>query len=209
MHSNVQAQHFGANTNIVVDVSHQRFINDLIRQADFSLDQVSSNLSNLLECFFIENPKKRKSLEEDHEDLYFYTNSKEKCEDDETDLEELRTFLTNNKSRCCTLQGKKELLKEWLMNHRHNPYPSEKQKDLFMNELGFDKKQINNWFINARKRYLRKKIVYSPPDIQSKNQFDTILESKVRESLNNSNNNNGTSTTSATTSKKIKREPKE
>ena len=46
------------------------------------------------------------------------------------------------------------LLKDWLLSeeHVHNPYPTETEKKELMRLTGLDKKQLTNWFTNARKR---------------------------------------------------------
>ena len=43
------------------------------------------------------------------------------------------------------------ILKSWLHEHLHNPYPTHKEKELLSKESGLSKKQIQNWFTNARK----------------------------------------------------------
>ncbi len=42
-------------------------------------------------------------------------------------------------------------LKEWLHVHMDNPYPSHHDKDLLCRETGLSRRQIQNWFTNARK----------------------------------------------------------
>eukprot|EP01096_Ripella_sp_DP13-Kostka_P001231 TRINITY_DN1148_c2_g1_i5.p1 TRINITY_DN1148_c2_g1~~TRINITY_DN1148_c2_g1_i5.p1 ORF type:complete len:589 (-),score=265.99 TRINITY_DN1148_c2_g1_i5:5-1771(-) len=44
------------------------------------------------------------------------------------------------------------ILKKWLATHWDNPYPSSEDKRILMAQTGLDKKQIINWFINARRR---------------------------------------------------------
>ena len=46
------------------------------------------------------------------------------------------------------------VMKAWLYAHVDNPYPTQADKDLMSEETGLTVKQINNWFINARRRYL-------------------------------------------------------
>lgn len=49
------------------------------------------------------------------------------------------------------------VLKSWLHDHLDNPYPTHKEKELLSKESGLTKRQIQNWFTNARKVSL-----YSP-----------------------------------------------
>lgn len=50
-----------------------------------------------------------------------------------------------------------KVLKEWLFKNSNNPYPSEATKNELMAESGLTLLQLNNWFINARRRLLIKK----------------------------------------------------
>ncbi|ELA47189.1 hypothetical protein VCUG_01289 [Vavraia culicis subsp. floridensis] len=47
-----------------------------------------------------------------------------------------------------------KLLKSWLRDNINNPYPTEKEKQFLCDRTGLDHTQINNWFINARRRIL-------------------------------------------------------
>ena len=47
-------------------------------------------------------------------------------------------------------------LRDWLQRHTNEPYPDEDQKDTLSMETGLTVTQINNWFINARRRILPK-----------------------------------------------------
>jgi hypothetical protein len=42
-------------------------------------------------------------------------------------------------------------LRSWLYAHIDNPYPTHKEKEILGKECGLSKKQIQNWFTNARK----------------------------------------------------------
>lgn len=48
------------------------------------------------------------------------------------------------------------VLLRWLLEHRENPYPSDSEKQKFRDELGMTSAQVNHWFINARRRILKK-----------------------------------------------------
>jgi hypothetical protein len=45
-------------------------------------------------------------------------------------------------------------LKGWLEENSDNPYPTEAEKHLLSEKTGLNMTQINNWFINARRRLL-------------------------------------------------------
>ncbi|KAG2242895.1 hypothetical protein Bca52824_095262, partial [Brassica carinata] len=44
------------------------------------------------------------------------------------------------------------VLKAWWQSHSKWPYPTEEDKARLVQETGLQLKQINNWFINQRKR---------------------------------------------------------
>ncbi|KND02842.1 uncharacterized protein SPPG_01922 [Spizellomyces punctatus DAOM BR117] len=48
---------------------------------------------------------------------------------------------------------KTQILFQWYYQHRANPYPSEAEKEELCNETELNAKQLNDWFINARRRY--------------------------------------------------------
>lgn len=47
-----------------------------------------------------------------------------------------------------------KMLKSWLRDNIESPYPSESEKQTLSEATGLDHTQINNWFINARRRLL-------------------------------------------------------
>jgi homeobox protein TGIF1 len=47
-----------------------------------------------------------------------------------------------------------KILRDWLEQNVQNPYPTEDQKANLALATGLDQTQINNWFINARRRIL-------------------------------------------------------
>eukprot|EP00080_Pristionchus_pacificus_P020714 PDM80734.1 unc-62 [Pristionchus pacificus] len=66
----------------------------------------------------------------------------------------------------CTGGGKRKVPKvfskeaitkfrSWLFQHLSHPYPSEEQKKQLANETGLTILQVNNWFINARRRIVQ------------------------------------------------------
>lgn len=49
-----------------------------------------------------------------------------------------------------------KILRIWLTEHVDNPYPDEDEKDELALQTGLRIEQINNWFINARRRLLKR-----------------------------------------------------
>ncbi|VDP68074.1 unnamed protein product [Echinostoma caproni] len=43
----------------------------------------------------------------------------------------------------------------WLVDHLREPYPSEEEKMMLAMETGLSRTTVNNWFINARRRYVK------------------------------------------------------
>ena len=48
------------------------------------------------------------------------------------------------------------ILKQWLLDHKKHPYPTQDEKERLSEKTGLTRHQIDNWFINARKRILKK-----------------------------------------------------
>lgn len=53
-----------------------------------------------------------------------------------------------------TSPASQKFLKDWLFSHCKCPYPNEDQKDMLCMHTGLTLHQLNNWFINARRRIL-------------------------------------------------------
>ncbi|KIX03650.1 uncharacterized protein Z518_07203 [Rhinocladiella mackenziei CBS 650.93] len=47
-----------------------------------------------------------------------------------------------------------DILRRWLQEHLDHPYPTDEQKQIFIQRTGLTISQISNWFINARRRQL-------------------------------------------------------
>eukprot|EP00970_Alexandrium_tamarense_P015004 scaffold4566_cov103-Alexandrium_tamarense.AAC.1 len=52
-----------------------------------------------------------------------------------------------------------DYLKAWMMSTKHinYPYPNEQEKAEIMAKTGIEPKQLTNWFVNNRKRYLKRR----------------------------------------------------
>lgn len=61
-------------------------------------------------------------------------------------------FLKKKKKGKLPKEARQQLL-DWWTRHYKWPYPSESQKLALAESTGLDQKQINNWFINQRKRH--------------------------------------------------------
>ncbi|CAJ0939878.1 unnamed protein product, partial [Mesorhabditis belari] len=63
------------------------------------------------------------------------------------------------------------IMRQWLFQHLTHPYPSEEQKKQLANDTGLTILQVNNWFINARRRIVQPMIDQSnragrqPPNV--------------------------------------------
>ncbi|XP_019434116.1 PREDICTED: homeobox protein SBH1-like [Lupinus angustifolius] len=63
-----------------------------------------------------------------------------------------KEFMKKKKNGKLPKEARQQLL-EWWNRHYKWPYPSESQKQALAESTGLDLKQINNWFINRRKRH--------------------------------------------------------
>ncbi|KAJ3375237.1 hypothetical protein GGF31_004355 [Allomyces arbusculus] len=48
-----------------------------------------------------------------------------------------------------------ELLRNWVTKHENHPYPDEEQKKLLCELTKLSREQLDHWFINARRRFLK------------------------------------------------------
>lgn len=72
------------------------------------------------------------------------------------------------------------IMKAWLFQHLTHPYPSEEQKRQLATETGLTILQVNNWFINARRRVVQPMIDAS--NRAGKSSVVTVFKSKRRRS---------------------------
>uniref|UniRef100_A0A8C3WJ04 Meis homeobox 3 n=1 Tax=Catagonus wagneri TaxID=51154 RepID=A0A8C3WJ04_9CETA len=71
-------------------------------------------------------------------------------EDEELDQERRR-----NKKRGIFPKAATNVMRAWLFQHLSHPYPSEEQKKQLAQDTGLTILQVNNWFINARRRIVQ------------------------------------------------------
>jgi len=75
-------------------------------------------------------------------------------EDDDNDKDSGKSKDGGGKSRRELPAGAVATLKQWLLSPEHftHPYPTPQDQVLLMEKTGIDKKQLKNWFTNARRR---------------------------------------------------------
>ncbi|CAL8333402.1 unnamed protein product [Merluccius merluccius] len=61
----------------------------------------------------------------------------------------------NNKKRGIFPKVATNVMRAWLFQHLTHPYPSEEQKKQLAQDTGLTILQVNNWFINARRRIVQ------------------------------------------------------
>uniref|UniRef100_A0A7N8YLR5 Meis homeobox 1 a n=1 Tax=Mastacembelus armatus TaxID=205130 RepID=A0A7N8YLR5_9TELE len=71
-------------------------------------------------------------------------------DDDDPDRDRL-----HNKKRGIFPKVATNILRAWLFQHLTHPYPSEEQKKQLAQDTGLTILQVNNWFINARRRIVQ------------------------------------------------------
>merc|ERR1719273_2100662 len=71
------------------------------------------------------------------------------CDDDDS------TRKKNSKKRGIFPKVATNILRAWLFQHLTHPYPSEDQKKQLAQDTGLSILQVNNWFINARRRIVQ------------------------------------------------------
>lgn len=71
-----------------------------------------------------------------------------------SDSDDEDTGKGRNKSRRELPAGAVATLKAWLLSPEHftHPYPTPQDQVMLMQKTGIDKKQLKNWFTNARRR---------------------------------------------------------
>ncbi|KAH1223404.1 Homeobox protein knotted-1-like 7 [Glycine max] len=115
-------------------------------QMDFSLDQSSAEGHDMM-GFGLPTESERSLMERVRQELKIELKQGFKSRIEDVREEILR------KRRAGKLPGDTtSVLKNWWQQHAKWPYPTEDDKAKLVEETGLQLKQINNWFINQRKR---------------------------------------------------------
>nr|XP_006638658.1 PREDICTED: homeobox protein Meis1 isoform X1 [Lepisosteus oculatus] len=96
-------------------------------------------------------------------------------DDDDPDKEKKR-----NKKRGIFPKVATNIMRAWLFQHLTHPYPSEEQKKQLAQDTGLTILQVNNWFINARRRIVQPMIDQS--NRAGKSPIVTVFKSRRRKS---------------------------
>uniref|UniRef100_A0AAR2LW37 Homeobox domain-containing protein n=1 Tax=Pygocentrus nattereri TaxID=42514 RepID=A0AAR2LW37_PYGNA len=94
-------------------------------------------------------------------------------DDDDPDKEKKR-----NKKRGIFPKVATNIMRAWLFQHLTHPYPSEEQKKQLAQDTGLTILQVNNWFINARRRIVQPMIDQS--NRAGKSPIVTVFKSRRR-----------------------------
>ena len=74
---------------------------------------------------------------------------------DDDELSGDQSLHGNNKKRGSFSKSATQIMRNWLYSNLSHPYPSEEQKKALSNQTGLTILQVNNWFINARRRIVQ------------------------------------------------------
>jgi len=70
-------------------------------------------------------------------------------------------------------------MRSWLFQHLIHPYPTEDEKKIIAAQTNLTLLQVNNWFINARRRILQPMLDASTPDIAGEQNFTLSKDKSV------------------------------
>ncbi|KAJ9568155.1 hypothetical protein OSB04_004121 [Centaurea solstitialis] len=88
-------------------------------------------------------------------------------------ISSLKHEFSNKKKKGKLPKEARQILLDWWNLHYRWPYPTEADKVALAESTGLDQKQINNWFINQRKRH------WKPSDNMQFAVMDTLCGSFV------------------------------
>ncbi|KAK9698643.1 hypothetical protein RND81_08G120200 [Saponaria officinalis] len=116
-------------------------------QLEYPLDQSGSDVNDLMMGFGLPTESERSLMDRVRHELKLELKQGFKSKIEDVREEILR------KRRAGKLPGDTtSVLKAWWQQHSKWPYPTEDDKAKLVEETGLQLKQINNWFINQRKR---------------------------------------------------------
>lgn len=97
------------------------------------------------------------------------------------DIKQITTYFGNKRSRKNISKGRftveqRKVLSNFLGKNAKNPYPTTKQKQILSEKTGLSIKQISNWFVNSRRRYILKE--------QTNDKFNKYTKKRKREREN-------------------------
>eukprot|EP01102_Stenamoeba_stenopodia_P000509 TRINITY_DN1049_c0_g1_i1.p1 TRINITY_DN1049_c0_g1~~TRINITY_DN1049_c0_g1_i1.p1 ORF type:complete len:219 (+),score=47.41 TRINITY_DN1049_c0_g1_i1:374-1030(+) len=72
-----------------------------------------------------------------------------------------------------------EILSRWLFEHANAPYPTPYEKEKLMEDTRLSLIQINNWFVNARRRLLPGLVKNDPEKILSRTVYVGNVDEKI------------------------------
>ncbi|EQB61822.1 tgif-like protein on the x [Vairimorpha apis BRL 01] len=131
---------------LIVEISNTNkgYINGQIDREKMKISLENTGILVCLQDKILEELKKN--------EIYFY-----KCIDKINNDEFLYKKIKNQNNINKSDTENTKLLSELIImvkKNKHNPYPSESEKIYFTEKTGLDLNQINNWFVNARRRIL-------------------------------------------------------
>nr|XP_054760065.1 homeobox protein PKNOX1-like isoform X2 [Lytechinus pictus] len=85
------------------------------------------------------------------------------------DAAEVNDLLNKRKPKRGCYRHATTVMRSWLFQHIVHPYPSEDEKRMIAAQTNLTMLQVNNWFINARRRILQPMLDASNPEAATKN----------------------------------------
>jgi hypothetical protein len=70
-------------------------------------------------------------------------------------VEQLQKDCVNKRRRQNLPKESIEVMSRWFSEHSSHPYPTEQDKKALAAAANLREDQVNNWFVNVRKRYWR------------------------------------------------------
>ena len=122
-----------------------------VQPLNYSLRERKPSRSDPL---FIYNNANNNNTDEGDEEAFSYSLAVPKLANNLMSDDEDLSVDGKNKSRRELPPGAVAALKAWLLSPEHfsHPYPTPQDQAMLMQKTGIDKKQLKNWFTNARRR---------------------------------------------------------